>query len=263
MKKTYIVILNGIIVLLSGSLLSQNLVKTDTEYSDTVKASFSLNVEGSFQKGNTDIVSILSGEDIKITYKKLETIIHTYFDYGESDGLMDQKNILPSFTLDLWYKSKISPFFLQTIEYSFEKEIDLRSQTGAGVKYTFLELGKEDTGNSADKLKISISGAGIHDYTNLKDRPGNYDCNIWRISLRFKAEGSFINSLFGFSHITFFQPSVKRLKNAIWRSDTQFLISLTDLLSFSTTFRYTHQDVVPMGVKNDDYKLTFGFSITL
>jgi hypothetical protein len=175
---------------------------------------------------------------------------------------MDQNNILPSFTADLWYKSKISPFFLQTIEYSFEKEIDLRSQTGAGVKYTFLELVKEDSGNSAaDKLKFSISGAGIHDYTNLKDRPGNYDSNIWRISLRFKAEGSFINSLFGFSHITFFQPSVKRLKNAIWRSDTQFLVGLTDLLSFSTTFRYTHQDVVPMGVKNDDYKLTFGFSI--
>lgn len=157
-----------------------------------------------------------------------------------------------SVTIDLFYDNIFSPFVLQLTDYNFAREIDLRSQSGGGLKYTFINI---------PGIKASLSAAGIFDYTNLKERPGNSDSRTWRLSARLKFKSSLFGGRINVSHYTFYQPSFKDYNNAIWRSESELSAPLTEFLAVSTTYSFTHEAVVPAGVKKDDHQLSFGMEI--
>lgn len=237
---------------LSGELLAQDTLGTVKR--DTVKThwSGSLQAEGSIQKGNTNkILGMMKGE-VKRTDRILESILTGKIVYGESDDIKDENDFYSSFTIDLFYNRMFSPFLLQLTEFSFGREIDLRSQSGAGLKYTFVNI---------PEIKASVSAAGIYDYTNLREIPGNNDSRTWRLSTRLKFTLTLFNSSLILAHATYYQPSYKSFKNAIWRSETDLSLPLTKFLFISSTYSYIHEDVVPAGVKKDDHKLTFGLGV--
>jgi hypothetical protein len=240
------------VMLQSGRFLAQDTLSAGKK--DTVKThwSGSFKVEGSYQKGNTNkILGMMKGE-VKRTDRVLESILTGKIVYGESDDVKDENDFYSSFTMDLFYNRMFSPFLLQLTEFSFGREIDLRSQSGAGLKYTFVNI---------PEIKASISAAGIFDYTNLREKPGNNDSRTWRLSARLKFTLTLFNSSLILAHATFYQPSYKHLKNAIWRSDTELALPLTTFLFVSSTYSYIHEDVVPAGVKKDDHMLTFGLGV--
>ncbi len=236
----------------SKTIFSQDTVKVNVK--DTVKThwSGSFKGEGSYQKGNTNkILGMMKGE-VKRTDRILESILTGKIVYGESDNIKDENDFYSSFTIDLFYNRMFSPFLLQLTEFSFGREIDLRSQSGAGLKYTFVNI---------PEIKASISAAGIYDYTNLREKPGNNDSRTWRLSTRLKFTLILFNSSLILVHATYYQPSYKSIKNAIWRSETDLSLPLTAFLFVSSTYSYIHEDVVPAGVKKDDHKLTFGLGV--
>ncbi len=236
----------------SNTLFSQDTSKVNAKDSGKVHWSGMFKAEGSYQKGNTNkILGMIKGE-VKRTDRILESILTGKIVYGESDNIKDENDFYSSFTMDLFYNRMFSPFLLQLTEFSFGREIDLRSQSGAGLKYTFVNI---------PEIKASISAAGIYDYTNLREKPGNNDSRTWRLSTRLKFTLTLFNSSLILAHATFYQPSYKSLKNAIWRSETDLSLPLTGFLFISSTYSYIHEDVVPAGVKKDDHKLTFGLGI--
>lgn len=209
-------------------------------------------VAGLYLKGNTDKIFALSSAEIKRADGILESIAMATLDYGETDGLKDENDLYSSLTFDFFYDRMISPFALQQTEFGYSRQIDLRSQTGGGLKYTFVNI---------PELKASISAAGIYDYTNLKDKPGNNDSRTWRLSARLKFHSLLFGGKIEISSVTFYQPSFKDFKNAIWRSESELSMPLTWFLKITVAYLYKHEDVVPAGVKKSDHKLTFGLAV--
>jgi hypothetical protein len=243
--------------IISFLILPAGLVSQDTTSSvknNTSKTHWSglFKVEGSYQKGNTNKIFGMSKGEVKRTDGLLESILAAKLTYGESDGLKDENELSSSLTFDLFYDNIFSPFILQQTDFNYGREIDLRSQSGGGLKYTFINI---------PEIKASLSGAGIYDYTNLKERPGNADSRTWRFSARLKFKSSLFNGRINISHYTFYQPSFKDFKNTIWRSESELSAPLTGFLAVSSTYSYTHEAVVPAGVKQDDHQLTFGLEI--
>jgi hypothetical protein len=251
LKKIYTVFLFAIF-LIHGQLFSQDTIRIGNK--TYVKAHWSgfFNVSGFIQKGNTDKIYAVSSGEIKRADGVLESIAFVSLGYGESEGIKDDNELSSSLTFDLFYDNILSPFVLQLTGFSFAREIVLRSQSGGGLKYTFVDI---------PEFKSSISAAGIYDYTNLKDKPGNNDSRTWRLSARFKFKSALFGGRINISHVTFYQPSFKNFTNAIWWSETGIGTPLTDFLDINATYNVTHEDVVPEGVKKTDQKVVFGLGI--
>jgi len=240
------------IFLFHGQLYSQDTIRIGSK--TYVKAHWSgfFNVGGFVQKGNTDKIYAVSSGEIKRVDGILESTAFASLGYGESDGIKDDNELVSTLTFDLFYDNILSPFVLQLTGFSFAREIDLRSQTGGGLKYTYVDV---------PEFKSSISAAGIYDYTNFKDKPGNVDSRTWRLSARFKFKSELFGGRINISHVTFYQPSFNNFKVAIWWSETGIGIPITDFLNLNATYNITHEDAVPAGVKKTDQKLTFGLGI--
>jgi hypothetical protein len=239
-------------VLFSIHLCSQD--SSGVKSRDSVKTHWSgfFKVEGIYLKGNTDKIFTVAGAEIKRTDRAVETIVSASLDYGESDRIKDESDLYSSATVDLFYDRMFSPFVLQLTEFSYSREIDMRSQTGGGLKYTFVNI---------PELKASISAAGIYDYTNIRDKPGNTDSKTWRLSARIKFKSVLFGGRINISHVTFYQPSFKDFGNVIWRSESELSFPLTDFLNVNATYLFKHEDVVPAGVKKSDHKLAFGLAV--
>ena len=130
--------------------------------------------------------------------------------------------------------------------------VDIRSQTGAGIKYVFIP---------ATEHKSTISVAGIYDYTNRSDKPGNYNTQTIRISVRFRTKQILFNHKLEFSFTSFYQPSIKNIKDAIFRFETNLKLPLSKHFLDNSTYRFTEDDVVSVGRKRVDTKLTFGVGV--
>ncbi len=253
LKKFYILIAIFGLQISAVSLYGQDSSAVMKKDSSRTQWSGSIKAEGSFRDGNTNYIYGVSEGEIKREDGLLEAILAAKITYGESDGLKDEHEIRSALTFDLFYNNIFSPFILQLTEYNYAREIDLRSQSGAGVKYTFINI---------PELKASLSAAGIYDYTNLKERPGNSDSRTWRLSARLKFKTDLFGGRLLLSHYTFYQPSLKDFKNVIWRSESEFSAPLTDFLALITTYSFTHEAVVPEGVKKEDHYLTFGLELS-
>lgn len=204
---------------------------------------------GFFLKGNTDKFST-SGE-FQLMFRKgiIESILSATASYGESDGVKDENDRSATYTLDFYYDNIWSPFILQFAEYSFARNIDLRSQSGAGIKYTFVPF---------PKYKSSLSAAGIFDYTNYKNVPGYDDSKTFRLSIRLKSKILLLNGMMVLSHVTFYQPSVKEIRDRIWRSETSVGINITSMITFSTTYKYQYEYYTVEDRKNTTMKWISG-----
>ncbi|MGB3017070.1 MAG: DUF481 domain-containing protein [Ignavibacteria bacterium] len=208
--------------------------------------------EGSYQSGNVNKFFVLGRGDIKRATQDLELILAAGISYGESKNKKDDNSLTAAFTTDLFYKKMISPFVLQYVEYNFAKGIDIRSQSGGGLKYLFWQ-------NPLHRSSISL--ALIYDYTDLTDKPGNYNTGKMRLSLRLRTKQSLLDSNFVLSFTGFYQPSISDLSAANLRAETNLDIPITKMVFARIAYLYSFEDVVSVGRVRLDNKLTFGLGI--
>lgn len=204
---------------------------------------------GFYQSGNTNKIYLYGNGEIRRADRIIETILNLTAGYGEKNQIKDEYNLLSIFTADLYYEKRWSPFILQILEYNFAKGIELHSQSGAGLKYVFIPFKKN---------KSSISLALIYDYINLTDKPGNSDVDKLRYSFRIKTHQNLLNSRVIFSGVGFYQPAVTNFADVNIRIQSSFEVNLTGQFSVNATFLYAKEDVVSIGRKREDSKLTFG-----
>jgi hypothetical protein len=225
---------------------------TFAQKKDRFNLTFKADAGGFYQTGNTDKFYTASTGEIKVTKGIVESILTASLDYGETDKIKDENNFISSLTFDMWYDNIWSPFFLQYGEFSFARNISFRSQTGAGIKYTFLP--------QAD-YRTSLSGAGIYDYTNYNELSGYEDKKTTRLSFRFKSKILVYGGFIAFTHITFFQPNVKELRDRIWKTETIFEVKPADEFYLFTSYKYNYEYYTTAGSKNHDHKIAFGIGI--
>jgi hypothetical protein len=251
LRKIYILTALFIVFTFTYSVFSQDTSPVKNQKPKSHWSGF-FKVAGIYLKGNTDKVFAVSSAEIKRSDGILESIAMATLDYGESDGIKDESDLYSAVTFDLFYDRKLSPFILQLTEFGYSREIGLRSQTGGGLKYTFINI---------PEFKSSISAAGIYDYTNFREKPGNVDSKTWRLSARLKLHTVLFGGRIEISHTTFYQPSFKDFRNGIWRSESELSMPLTWFLKITVAYLFKHEDVVPADVKKSDHKLTFGLAV--
>ncbi|MBK7447678.1 MAG: DUF481 domain-containing protein [Ignavibacteria bacterium] len=218
---------------------------------DSVKSAWSATVSmnGLYQSGNTNKIYISGKSEIKNSGNVIETILASYLGYGESNFKKDNNDFYTSLTADLFYKNRWSPFLLQYVEYNYSSGIDFRSQSGAGLKYILIQ---------SDDHKTSISAACIYDYTNLTSIPGNSKIETPRLSVRFKTRQMLLSGKLIFSFVSFYQPSLEKIENAIFRCEASLEVPITKSIFVNAVYKYTDDDIVSAGRKRSDTKLTFG-----
>jgi hypothetical protein len=230
------------------NLISVNAQDTLDPWSGKVKAG------GLYLQGNTN--KFYGTAEGQIMFRKgiVESIIFSKATYGESDGIKDDNDITVNYTFDLWYDNIWSPFILQFAEYSFARNIDIRSQSGAGIKYTFVPFAR---------YKSSLSAAGLFDYTNYKNIAGYKDSKTFRISVRFKTKLLLFDEKLTITNVTFYQPSIKEIRDRIWQSESSLAFGISEILSFITTYRYHYEFYTVEDRKKHDHEIDFGISIEL
>jgi len=243
----YLPFLFILILFQPGTIISQ------TNNASVPEWSGSLSGEGLYQSGNTRKFYIHGKGSITRADRYLETILLASYGYGENRGRKDDNEMIASFTADLFYKNKFSPFILQYLNYSFAKGIDLRSQSGGGVKYVAVE--NEDH-------KTSISLALIYDYEKLAQKPGNYDQENMRFSLRIRTKQNIVKDRLMFNVTAFYQPVVNNFSRANFRVDAGLKMPIVAGVSLISNYLYTFEDVVSVGRMRADNKLTFGVNVS-
>lgn len=209
-----------------------------------------ISFSGYYQSGNTNKFYIEGKGDIKRASEDLEMIIAGTYGYGENRMKKEDNLFSGIFTADLFYQRRLSPFLLQVLEYNFAKGIDLRSQSGAGLKYVVIP---------ASSNKTSISLALIYDKTNLFSKPGNYDNQNLRFSLRLKSKQELFDSRLILNAVAFYQPEVNDFSKRNVRFEGGIDMKITKRVFGVVNYIYSFDDVVSIGRKRADNKLTFGF----
>jgi len=231
--------------------IDQTFAQNASDGKDSSKTKWSGSVTGSgfYQSGNTNKFLIQGRGEIKRVNKDLEMILNVSGDYGENKGAKDDNSYYGSLTADLFYDNMFSPFVLQYLEYTFGKGIDLRSQTGGGLKYLFIPEAKH---------KSSVSLALIYDYLKLVEKPGNTQSKEARFSFRIKTKQELIKDKMNINFVFLYQPVVDEWSNSNKFLNTTLEIPLTNLFRLNAIYTYTFDNVVSVGRKRADNKLTFG-----
>lgn len=237
------------LLLIITLLYFTNFLYSQTTDTSQINWTGSLSVSGFYQSGNTNNFYLQGRGDIKRTNKILETILFLSAGYGESKQKKNDNTYYGSLTADVYYKKMFSPFFLQYIEYNFAKGIDIRSQTGAGLKYLFI---------SNPEHKSSISLAVVYDYLKLTDKPGNTSSKEARFSFRVKSIQILFEKHLIFSFTGLYQPVINYFSKTNYYVESGLEIPLTRIFRLNAIYTYTFDNVVSVGRKRADNKMTFG-----
>ncbi len=230
--------------------LSANICRPNDKVNDSTKhVTASIVVSGLYQSGNTSKFITQGKGELKFNWKILETIFTFTGTYGENKGKKDDNLYLGTFNMDFLYNDTYSPFILQYLEYNFAKGIDIRSQSGVGLKYTFIK----------DKHhKTSLSAAGIYEYLGLFDFPGNINHSEIRFSLRLKTRQDFFDGKMTLNFMTMYQPLHDAFSNYNLFIDTSLEFPLSSLFRLNSNYTYAFSSIVSTGRKRSDNRLTFG-----
>lgn len=244
--KNYIPVIFLVILFVYSPSYSQTTDSAGPQFS----GSFTFN--GLYQSGNTNKFLVQGRGEIKRVNKNLETIILAEGSYGENKGSKDDNSYYASLTADFNYQKDFSPFLLQYLEYNYSKGIDFRSQSGGGLKYVFIE-------NTFHKTSVSL--AVIYDYLNLVAKPGNSESKEVRLSIRLKTRQDMFDKKMTLNFLAMFQPVVNQFSKSNFYINTKLEFPLTEAFKLNANYIYGFDNVVSVGRKRADNKLTFGMGI--
>ncbi len=238
-----------IFILLISGINASTVCFSQTKDTSVSEYSGFLTFAGLYQSGNTNKFLVQGKSEIKKEGKYLETILFFSGSYGENKSVKDDNTYYGAFTTDLFYKKTFSTFILEYLEYNYSKGIELRSQTGGGVKYLFIR----------DTLhKSSVSLALIYDYLNLQINPGNTKSKELRFSFRVKSRHILMDDHLNLSFTGFFQPVVNNFSNANIYIEAIAEAPMTKAFRLNANYNYSFDNTVSAGRKRADNKLTFG-----
>jgi hypothetical protein len=247
----------ALLALFFGTLSPAALGAQETDDPDRwgAEVGFSLNSSG----GNEQLTVLLT--QIGITHLETESYeanVGGRFRYGRSEGVEVAQNLRGNLSVDLWPKAGWSPFVFATAENDPFRRLDVRLNSGGGVKRTFWQAGWSE---------VSLSGAVLYSYEQLElDESqiaadpladGISQTALW--SWRGRARKEFGEGR-RFEQVMFYQPEWDDAGDYMLESQTSGRWSLTRSLAFTTTFLYERDSTPAQGVAADDWSLAVGLT---
>jgi hypothetical protein len=174
------------------------------------------------------------------------------FRYGESEGETIASDWKASIKVDLTPTGAWSPFVFATAAGDEVRRIDLRSEGGAGAKYTFWN----DEGGEA-----SLSLASLYSYEDYEQEPELASLpaeHSARWSLRARGRKRFGEGS-EFQHTTFYQPVWNRAGDFVATAATTVSTSLLGDLTLAVEHEYVHDATPPPDIERDDHRMSVVF----
>lgn len=205
-------------------------------------------------KGNTSLTVLSTGVGIKhLITDEFRLEWNGAVRYGESEGAVVARNLRSQISVDLNPEAAVSPFFYADLERDPFRRMRLRSDGGAGAKYTLWRRGSEE---------LSISMAGLYsrqDFFPVADgelTPSRTDA---RFSGRLRVRRNLGDARI--EHTSFYRPVYNHLDDYTYDATTRLSTKLNDYVSFAVTYLYKHNTTPPEGVGREDQSFQAGVTV--
>ena len=206
-------------------------------------------------RGNSELIALTSAFQIERLEQDLFTLEwRVGYRYGESEGEVIARNAQSSLSFDVYPNERWSPFIYLAAERDPFKRLDLRTDGGAGAKYTITR---------GEGAEASVSAALLHRYENFSARdslPAAPTLNSARWSIRAKASRQ-MREGWQVENVSFFKPVYNRLGDYDIDSVTRLNAMLNTRLALTFSYLYRVDSTPPSGVAREDQVLTAGLTV--
>lgn len=214
---------------------------------------FELNLALTSSSGN-DEISVFD-TDGRITHLQTDALKLNWtgrIRYGRSEGEDVAQNMQTALTLELAPNGRWSPFLLGRAEKDPFKRLDVRTSSGAGIRYRLLER---------DHAELTLSGAALHSYENLEVAAADPLTQERTHNARWRwiGEGSYqVGETVDAEHRTYYEP--------VWNHGADYLMEVQNTVQFrvndNVSFRVSHSfqrdSTPPPEVEENSSVLTLG-----
>jgi hypothetical protein len=203
-------------------------------------------------RGNSSFTVFRTGFTVThLRTEAAEVELTGVFNYGKSNDELISRNWRTSLKVDLVPESAVSPFVFATTSGDELRRQDLRSEGGAGAKYTFW---RGEAGSA------SISMASLYSYEDFEQDPAMPELPAERSarwSFRAKAQRRLGGS--EIAHTTFYQPVWNRGDDYLVDALTTLSTTIVGAVTLSIEHEYMHDATPPPEVRRDDQRLSVVF----
>ena len=171
---------------------------------------------------------------------------------GTDNGMRVAESYTLALKADAMPEARLSPFVFGSAERDRFKLLDLRTNAGGGVKYTFLRA--EDT-------EVSLSLAGLHNREDFRiaDAPVQTD---GRLSLRLKGAHELRDGV-RVESVSFYQPVWDVFDDYLMQSENILAVQVFSLLAVTGSYVYQRDSTPPSDVESDDHHVKLGIQLQL
>ncbi|HUF13309.1 MAG TPA: DUF481 domain-containing protein [Longimicrobiales bacterium] len=171
---------------------------------------------------------------------------------GADEGVRVAESYMASLRADGRPEARVSPFLFGSAERDRFKLLDLRTNAGGGVKYTFLRA--EDT-------EVSLSLAVLHNREDFRiaDAPTQTD---GRLSWRFKGAHELREGV-RVENVSFYQPVWERADDYTMQSENIVAVQVFSMLALTASYVYQRDSTPPPDVEPDDHHMKLGVQLQL
>ena len=232
---------------------------TQINESDTVFFKTKLSVSGTWQQGNAELFIVRGKAEAfarlskNIAFKTQNVYLYQSFFQNKADEDIFSRNFIYFYP-----QKKVYPFLISFISHNFRRKIDFRYFVGAGATLKIIDKPKHN-------LKTALSGVYeesefLATTFNKTQYNGKNNIQTWRATAWLLGSHSIIDEKLIFHYESYVQPSLEYQDNFRWQLETGLEVPLWKDLFFSTSFLYTHENIIIEGLKTYDRLLLFGFS---
>jgi hypothetical protein len=246
-------VLLGLLFGLALLLIAASPALGQAEDSDSWKGRVAVGLDAS--GGNTSLV--IFRVDFGLAYLRTDRAEFDFsgaWRYGESQGNVIERQVRGSLKLDLQPQADWTPFiYTNAFRDPVRRRLDLRMETGGGLKHTFSRW--------ADG-KASLSAAAVwamENYTRVPDQPDGPDNNEGRISWRSKVAHAFAGGRASVEQVSFYQPVWSDWGDYLFVAETELETRVVGSLSLLVRHEYLYDSTPVEGVRRDDWALSVSF----
>lgn len=203
--------------------------------------------------GNQDLSFFDGG--VRVTRLEPEAVefeLNTRARTGREDGQQVAESYSLSLRADGFPEARVSPFVFGSAERDRFRQLDLRTNAGGGVKYTFVRA--EDT-------EVSVSLAVLHNREEfrLEGAPVQTD---GRLSWRFKGAHELREGV-RVENVSFYQPVWDGFDDYLMQSENILAMQVFSMLAVTASYVYQRDSTPPTEVEPDDHHVKVGIQLQL
>lgn len=244
--------------MLSGIMISVKLAAQLNE-SDTARLQIRAGMSGAWQQGNIELLTLRSRLEavtngmMQIVFKTQNNSLYQSFGRNKADNDISSRNYV-------YYnpQARVYPFAMIYLQTNYRRQISSRWFGGAGGTWQFV---RSTTSN------LKLSGSLVYEETKFRRSEcnemaynGNNQITLWRATAYLSGWHQLFEQRLRLYYSAYWQPGLSETHNFRSQIDAGIEFPVWKGLNATMVYSITHEEVVPLQVKQNDRILTFGFS---